>query len=116
MSSFSENFQREDTTQSGNAQYDDSAFYSFASTMLLIAIISLIVIILRRLKIDNKYSDQKYKNCNCKACKERLKRILSRERKKKIKLHFLFLYYTYLFIKLFINFISNSSSKKLWKY
>ena len=90
MSSFSENFQREDTTQGGNAQYDDSAFYSFASTMLLIAIISLIVIILRRLKIDNKYSDQKYKNCNCKACKERLKRILSRERKKKLNCTFYF--------------------------
>ena len=52
MSSFSENFQREDTTQGGNAQYDDSAFYSFASTMLLIAIISLIIVILRRLKLD----------------------------------------------------------------
>ena len=90
MSSFSENFQREDTTQGGNAQYDDSAFYSFASTMLLIAIISLIVIILRRLQIDNKYSDKKYKNCNCQACKERLKRILTRERKKKLNCTFYF--------------------------
>ena len=90
MSSFSENFQREDTTQGGNAQYDDSAFYSFASTMLLIAIISLIIIILRRLKIENKYSDQKFKNCSCKACKQRLSNILSRERKKKLNCTFYF--------------------------
>ena len=90
MSSFSENFQREDNTQGGNAQYDDSAFYSFASTMLLIAIISLIIVILRRLKLENKYSDKKFKNCQCKACKQRLSNILSRERKKKINCTFYF--------------------------
>ena len=90
MSSFSENFQREDNTQGGNAQYDDSAFYSFASTMLLIAIISLIIVILRRLKLENKYSDKKFKNCQCKACKQRLSNILSRERKKKLNCTFHF--------------------------
>ena len=90
MSSFSENFQREDTTQGGNAQYDDSAFYSFASTMLLIAIISLIIIILRRLRIENKYSDKKYKNCTCKACKQRLSNILTKQRKKKLNFTFYF--------------------------
>ena len=90
MSSFSENFQREDTTQSGNAQYDDSAFYSFASTMLLIAIITLIFVILRRLRLDNKYSDKKMKNCKCKACKQRLSNVLSRERKKKLNFTFYF--------------------------
>ena len=90
MSSFSENFQREDTTQGGNAQYDDSAFYSFASTMLLIAIIYLIIVILRRLKLDNKYSDKKYKNCTCKACKQRLSNILSKERRKKLNCTFYF--------------------------
>ena len=90
MSSFSENFQREDTTQGGNTQYDDSAFYSFASTMLLIAIITLIIVILRRLRLDNKYSDKKFKNCKCKACKQRLSNILSRERKKKLNFTFYF--------------------------
>ena len=56
MSSFSENFQREDTTQGGNAQYDDSAFYSFASTMLLVAIISLTVYMVFFFKTEeNKY-------------------------------------------------------------
>ena len=90
MSSFSENFQREDNTQGGNAQYDDSAFYSFASTMLLIAIISLIIVILRRLKLENKYSDKKFKNCQCKACKQRLSNFLSHERKKKLNCTFYF--------------------------
>ena len=116
MSSFSENFQREDTTQGGNAQYDDSAFYSFASTMLLIAIIYLIIVILRRLKLDNKYSDKKYKNCQCKACKQRLSNKLAKERKKKIKLHFLFLYNINFLFMLFTHFIINSSSKKFRKY
>jgi translocation protein SEC63 len=88
MSSFSENFQREDTTKGGNAQYDDSAFYSFASTMLLVAIISLVIIILRRLNIENKFSDKKYKNCNCKACQTRLNNYNRRERKKKINCSF----------------------------
>ena len=88
MSSFSENFQREDTTKGGNAQYDDSAFYSFASTMLLVAIISLIIVILRRLNIENKFSDKKFKNCTCNACKNRLNTYRTRERKKKINCTF----------------------------
>ena len=90
MSSFSENFQREDTTQGGSAQYDDSAFYSFASTMLLVAIISLVIVILRRLNIEYKFSEKKYKNCNCKACAERLNIYRTRERKKKINCTFYF--------------------------
>ncbi len=88
MSSFSENFQREDTTQGGNAQYDDSAFYSFASTMLLVAIISLVITILRRLNIEYKFSDKKYKNCNCKACQNRINIYRTRGRKKKINCSF----------------------------
>ena len=88
MSSFSENFQREDTTQGGNAQYDDSAFYSFASTMLLVAIISFIIIILRRLKLDNKFSSKNFKNCKCKTCETRLNNYRTRERKKKINCTF----------------------------
>ena len=90
MSSFSENFQREDTTQGGSAQYDDSAFYSFASTMLLVVIISLVIIILRRLNIENKFSEKKYKNCTCKKCQERLNNHRSRERKKNINCTFYF--------------------------
>ena len=91
MSSFSENFQREDTTQGGSAQYDDSAFYSFASTMLLVAIISLVIVILRRLNVEYKFSEKKYKNCNCKACQTRLNTYRTRERKKKI--NFIFYFY-----------------------
>ena len=94
MSSFSENFQREDTTQGGNAQYDDSAFYSFASTMLIVAIISLVITILRRLNIENKFSDKKFKNCMCTNCQERLNNYRTRERKKKINCTF----YLYIFL------------------
>ena len=90
MSSFSENFQREDTTQGGNTQYDDSAFFSFASTMLIVIIIWLIISILRRLKIDYKYQDKKYKNCKCNSCEERLKLFNKKERGKSINCTFYF--------------------------
>ena len=98
MSSFSENFQREDTTQGGSAQYDDSAFYSFASTMLLVGIISFIIVILRRLNIEKKYSGKEYKNCTCKACKTRLNAYYNRERKKYINCTF----YFYIIITFFL--------------
>ena len=91
MSSFSENFQREDTTQGGSAQYDDSAFYSFASTMLLVAIISLVIVILSRLNVEYKFSEKKYKNCTCKKCQERLNNHHSRERKNKSIALFIFI-------------------------
>ena len=111
MSSFSENFQREDTTQGGSALYDDSTFYSLASTMLLVAIVSLVIIILSRLKIESKFSDKKYKNCTCKACQERLNNHRNRERKKKINCSFYF--YNFNFYSLFfIIFIISSSPKK----
>ena len=98
MSSFSENFQREDTTQGGSAQYDDSAFYSFASTMLLISIISFIIVILRRLNIEKKFSGKEYKNCACKACKNRLNENYKRERKKNIN----FTFYFYIIITFYL--------------
>ena len=69
MSSFSENFQREDTTQGGSAQYDDSTFYSFASTMLLVAIVSLVIIILSRLKIERNFLIKNIKTAHAKHVK-----------------------------------------------
>ena len=117
MSSFSENFQREDTTQGGGTQYDDSAFYSFASTMLLIAIIYLVIVILRRLNIENKYSDKKLKNCQCNACKNRLSAYRTRQRKKKINCSFylyiiLTFYLCYLLTLSLIQVQKNSGSIK----
>ena len=90
MSSFIEIFKREDIIKVKNLQYDESAFYSFASTILLVAIISLVIIILRRLKIENKFSEKRYKNCNCKACQARLNAYITREHKKKINRTFYF--------------------------
>ena len=101
MSSFSENFQREDTTQGGNAQYDDSAFYSFASTMLLVCIISLIIIIIRRLNIEKKFSEKKYKNCECKTCQARLQKYHMRERKKNIN----FSFFVYIFLTIILSYL-----------
>ena len=94
MSSFSENFQREDPSQEGIASLDGSAFHSFESVMLLVAIISLIIVILHRLNIEKKYSGKEYKNCTCKACNSRLNAYYNRERKKNIN----FTFYIYIVI------------------
>lgn len=69
MSSFSENFQRDENK---NAQYDDSAFYIFAMSMLIVGIIILIIVIFRQIFHDKKFSDPKYRNCQCQACQTRL--------------------------------------------
>ena len=56
--------------------------------MLLVTIVSLIIVILRRLNIEKKFSDKKYKNCTCNACQNRLNEIRTHERKKKINCTF----------------------------
>ena len=111
MSSFSENFQREDTTKGGNAQYDDSAFYSFASTMLLVAIVSLIIVILRRLNIENKFSDKIFKNCTCTTCVNRLNKYRTRERKKKLN----FTFYIYIILTFYLCYLLTLSLVQVQK-
>ena len=53
MSSFSENFQRDDNKET---QVDDSAFYTFAIGMLLVGIVTFLILIIRRLLYDKKYN------------------------------------------------------------
>ena len=117
MSSFSENFQREDTTKGGSAQYDDSAFYSFASTMLLVFILTFLFIIIRRLRYEKIFSEKKYKNCNCNKCIERLKNCRNRVKQKNINCTFYFyiiltLVFCYLLFLSLVQVKKNSGSIK----
>ena len=60
MSSFSENFKRDENK---DTQYDDSAFYTFAIGLLLVGIVILTVLIIRRLLYEKKYDQKTIKNC-----------------------------------------------------
>ena len=97
MSSFSENFQRDENKD--NTQYDDSAFYTYAISFLFVLIVINIILILRRFFYKKKFTDSKYLNCNCEFCHSRLKTI-----------------YNYsIRITLFIIFMLFSSKKKFRK-
>ena len=71
MSSFSDNFTRDENS---NTQYDDSAFYTFLTTFLLIGLGALIYCIIKRLWVAKKFSEKKFKNCECNSCKNRLEK------------------------------------------
>ena len=97
MSSFSENFQRDENKD--NTQYDDSAFYTFAISCLFVLIVIDIILIIRRLLYSKKYIDSKYSNCKCEFCKSRLKAINQKITNKNINLTLYF--YIILLIGLF---------------
>lgn len=89
MSSFKDNFQREENQET---QYDDSAFFTFGGTILLVLIFTLLVLIYKRIFYDKKYiSDPTYVNCNCSNCKERMKNHYDRIKKKKRNFWFYFM-------------------------
>ena len=94
MSSFSENFQRDENKD--NTQYDDSAFYTFAISMLFVGIVILIILILRRIFYDKPYTSKNYKNCECSNCKKRLKNY--QEKIKNQNINFTFYFYIFLLI------------------
>ena len=100
MSSFSENFQRDENKD--NTQYDDSAFYTFAISMLLVGIVILIILILRRIFYEKKFTQSNYKNCQCTNCKKRLK-----DYHNKIKgNHINFRFYFYIFLLIIFIYLS----------
>ena len=87
MSSFSENFKRDENK---DTQYDDSAFYTFAIGLLLVGIVILTVLIIRRLLYEKKYDQKTIKNCGCSACQGRLKAYYSKVRSQNINSTFFF--------------------------
>ena len=70
--SFRENFTREE--QKDDLQYDDSAFYTFAATILIVFLLPLLYYIIKRFFVPQPLCDEtKYRNCECSFCKEKLK-------------------------------------------
>ena len=88
MSSFSENFQRDENKD--NAQYDDSAFHTYAISFLFVLIVINLILILRRFFYKKKFTDSKYLNCNCEFCQSRLKTVNQKIANENINFTFFF--------------------------
>lgn len=98
MSSFSDTFTRDENK---DTQYDDSAFYTFAGTILLVSIIPLIYKIFKRIFYTKELYNKKYKNCQCKNCKERLRRHYARITKG----NFNFTFYLMIFMVVLLSYL-----------
>ena len=109
MSSFSENFQRDENKD--NTQYDDSAFYTYAISFLFVLIVINIILILRRFFYKKKFTDSKYLNCNCEFCHSRLKTINQKISNENINLTFYF-YIIILFALLYLSYLCYFQVKK----
>jgi len=88
MSSFSDTFTRDENS---NTQYDDSAFYTFFTTFLLIGVVSLLYCIINRLITRENLSNKNIKNCECRSCKDRLDKHYKKLRAKNINFTFYFM-------------------------
>ena len=72
MSTFKENFERGDKEQ---LDYDDSAFYYFGLSMLLVVLIpATYIMIIQPILYGDLSVNYKIKNCECQICKNRLKK------------------------------------------
>lgn len=114
MSSFSDTFTRDENS---NTQYDDSAFYTFFTTFLLIGLVTLIYLIIKRLWTSEQYSDKNLNNCNCNSCKERLSKHYKRVKAKNINFTFYFMIFlvfalSYLCYVNYFHILENSSNFK----
>jgi translocation protein SEC63 len=88
--SFRETFTRDEAKD--DIQYDDSAFFTFGGTMLLVGIITLLVLIWKRIFYEQPFLDKhKYKNCECKPCQERMSIHFKKVKAKKHNVTFYFM-------------------------
>ena len=80
MSSFGENFERDENK---DIQFDSNAFYPVAESLIILLIFFCLYKIYSILfKYKVKYQDQtKYRNCQCKACINRLNNLIKKKRK-----------------------------------
>ena len=81
MSSFGENFERDENK---DMQFDTYAFYPVLESFIILLILYTSYKIYSLLfKYQVKYEDQtKYRNCQCKACKQRLNNLIKKKSKK----------------------------------
>ena len=78
MSSFEENFERDENK---DMQFDTNAFYPVLESVVILLILYCLYKIYSLLfKYKVKYQDQtKYRNCQCKSCKERLNNLVKKK-------------------------------------
>lgn len=89
MSSFSENFERND--KNTDVIFDTNAFYPVLASGIALAIIVLLFNIVRSFFIKYKYENEnEYRNCQCKLCKKKLSMLSSTF---KAQHHYSFIYY-----------------------
>ena len=81
MSSFGENFERDENK---DMQFDTNAFYPVLESFIILLLFYTSYKIYSLLfKYQVKYQDQKkYRNCQCKACKQRLNNLIQKKSKK----------------------------------
>ena len=81
MSSFGENFERDENK---DIQFDSNAFYPVAESLIILLIFFCLYKIYSILfKYKVKYQDQtKYRNCQCKACINRLNNLIKKKENK----------------------------------
>ena len=82
MSSFGENFERDENK---DMQFDTNAFYPVLETIIIMSIFyTLHKIYSLFFKYKVKYQDtSKYRNCQCKSCKQRLNNLVAKKTNKK---------------------------------
>ena len=80
MSSFGENFERDENK---DIQFDSNAFYPVIESFIFLLIFFCLYKIYSILfKYKVKYQDQtKYRNCQCRACINRLNNLVKKKRK-----------------------------------
>ena len=81
MSSFGENFERDENK---DMQFDTNAFYPVIESFIILLIIYCLYKIISLLyKYKVKYQDKsKYRNCQCKSCKNRLNNLIKKKSNK----------------------------------
>jgi translocation protein SEC63 len=109
MSSFSDNFTRDENQ---DTQYDDSAFYTFAGTVLLVSIIPLVYFIYKRIFFSKELTKKNYKNCQCNNCKTRLDRHYQKIKKNNIN----FTFYFMIFMVILLSYLFSLSYGEIVKH
>ena len=74
MSSFSENFERNEKT---DVLFDTNAFYPFLASCIALGSVIVLFLIIKSFFTKFKYSDEnEYRNCQCSQCKKKLSHLI----------------------------------------
>lgn len=102
--SFKDNFTREENQ---DLEFDYSAFWTYASTFIIIFMIPIISKLKNRVFYKPKVVNKKYLNCQCQACKVKLETYKKRKIKENYNLSFYLLLSTLLILFLALSYSTN---------